>query len=117
MGGVLNYSTTEQDTGLLWVDGKHVYQKTIDCGNGPNNTSKNVAHGIANLDRIIEWNVVGKHVTISGTNYFIPFGPSRSSTNDWALEIYTDTTNITLKTYNNWDNTSIYITILYTKST
>lgn len=27
-GGGINYSTAEQDTGLLWVDGKHIYQKT-----------------------------------------------------------------------------------------
>lgn len=28
-GGGINYSTTEQDTGLLWVNGKHIYQKTV----------------------------------------------------------------------------------------
>ena len=25
----ISYSTLEQDTGLLWIDGKHIYQKTI----------------------------------------------------------------------------------------
>lgn len=28
-GGGTSYSTTEQDTGLTWVDGKHIYQKSI----------------------------------------------------------------------------------------
>ena len=28
MGGI-NYSTAEQDTGLLWYDGSHIYQKTF----------------------------------------------------------------------------------------
>lgn len=28
-GGGVNYSTTEQDTGLKWVDGKTIYQKTF----------------------------------------------------------------------------------------
>lgn len=28
-GAKINYSTTEQDTGLTWIDGKHIYQKTI----------------------------------------------------------------------------------------
>ena len=27
-GGGLNYSTEEQDTGLTWIDGRHVYQKS-----------------------------------------------------------------------------------------
>ena len=27
--GGINYSTTEQDTGLKWIDGKPIYQKTI----------------------------------------------------------------------------------------
>ena len=27
-GGGINYSTEEQDTGLLWVDGRKIYQKT-----------------------------------------------------------------------------------------
>ncbi len=27
-GGGINYSTEEQDTGLLWIDGRHIYQKT-----------------------------------------------------------------------------------------
>ena len=28
-GGGANYSTTEQDTGILWTDGRHIYQKTF----------------------------------------------------------------------------------------
>lgn len=28
-GGGVNYSTTEQDTGLKWIDGKTIYQKTF----------------------------------------------------------------------------------------
>ena len=28
-GGGIDYSTTEQDTGLKWIDGKPIYQKTF----------------------------------------------------------------------------------------
>ena len=28
-GSDVNYSTTEQDTGVLWLNGEHIYQKTI----------------------------------------------------------------------------------------
>ena len=29
-GGGIDYSTEEQDTGLKWIDGRHVYQRTFD---------------------------------------------------------------------------------------
>ena len=28
-GGNISYSTTEQDTGMTWIDGKKIYQKTL----------------------------------------------------------------------------------------
>lgn len=31
--GVINYSTEEQDTGIKWIDGKKIYQKTYNIGN------------------------------------------------------------------------------------
>ncbi|MBO4863858.1 MAG: phage tail protein [Eubacterium sp.] len=41
-GGGINYSTTEQDTGLTWIDGRPVYQKTYYSGT--------VAQGVSVLD-------------------------------------------------------------------
>jgi len=52
LGG--NYSTTEQDTGFTWINGEHIYKKTIDLGGLPNATTKSIAHGITNLGRIIK---------------------------------------------------------------
>lgn len=49
-----NYSTTEVDTGTTWIDGKHIYKKTIDYGWLPNNTTKNVNHGISNFGRLVK---------------------------------------------------------------
>ena len=34
------------------LDGNTLYEKIVDFGSGPNNGSKNVAHGISNLDTI-----------------------------------------------------------------
>lgn len=31
----INYSTTEQATGKYWIDGKEIYQLTVDCGTMP----------------------------------------------------------------------------------
>lgn len=54
-GGGINYSTSEQDTGLKWIDGKKVYQKTFDCSTLPSskNQSLDILHGISNLDTVI----------------------------------------------------------------
>lgn len=40
----ITYSTTEQLTGDVWIDGKPKYRKTINIGALPNNTTKTVAH-------------------------------------------------------------------------
>lgn len=45
------YSYEERLVGT-WVDGKPLYEKTVDFGNLPNATSKEVPHGIENVDLI-----------------------------------------------------------------
>ena len=51
-GGGINYTTAEQDTGLKWIDGKTIYQKTVDVGSMPDTTptTKFVAHGVTGID-------------------------------------------------------------------
>lgn len=46
------YSTTEQVV-AKWIDNADVYEKVVDTGALPNNTTKNVAHGISNIGVII----------------------------------------------------------------
>ena len=50
----MDYSTSEQDTGCKWIDGKKIYRKTIDFGAFPNASSKNVNHGVANIARVVK---------------------------------------------------------------
>lgn len=45
------YSLDEQVVGI-WTDGKPLYQKTINFGTLPNNTVKDLDHGISNVDKI-----------------------------------------------------------------
>ena len=45
------YSETEREIGV-WVDGKPLYEKTIEFGALPKNTTKVVAHNISNVDHI-----------------------------------------------------------------
>lgn len=46
------YSTTEQVVGT-WIDGKPVYEKTIDCGAISANTWNQTATGVDNIDNVI----------------------------------------------------------------
>lgn len=48
---MVNYSLEEQVIGS-WIDGKPLYQKTVEFGNLPNATTKEVKHNIENADNI-----------------------------------------------------------------
>ena len=51
--GGINYSTEEQDTGLKWIDGKTIYQKTFGASGGSYTSPISIAHGISNIDTIV----------------------------------------------------------------
>jgi hypothetical protein len=107
-----DYSTTEKVVGT-WIDGKPIYQKTIDVGALPNATSKNVAHNISNLDKVINIIAIaygsGQHLPINfpavdnvanacnvrvmGTNININSGINRSGLSGYVTLQYTKTTN------------------------
>lgn len=53
-GGGISYSLTEQDTGLKWIDGSKIYQKTIDFGTMPVGAEKDVAHNIDGLAYVVD---------------------------------------------------------------
>lgn len=53
-GGGLDYSTVEQNTGVKWIDGSKIYQKTIDFGAMPVNAEKDVAHNIDGLAYVVD---------------------------------------------------------------
>ena len=46
---IMDYSTSEVDTGYTWTDGSPIYKKTINIGALPNATTKSVAHNISNF--------------------------------------------------------------------
>ena len=108
------YSTEERMIGQ-WIDGKPLYQKTVDCGALPNNTIKEVSHGIANIDQYV--NIFGIFWSTSGTGETgsLPF----SSTNDndcvgvWTKNKLT----IVLQVGMNRTAMSACVTLQYTKTT
>lgn len=96
MAAGVEYRTTER------YHGKPVYCKLVDFGNLPNNTYKNVAHGISNLQLAISVsgesngdNLIGNmyitYVNIGSTNIRIKTNADRSGVSATVLIKYTKT--------------------------
>lgn len=108
----LNYYSYEEDTGTTWINGKPIYKKTVDTGTMPNNSRKQVAHNISNLDFII---------SMSGSAYgnstYLPI-PYTDTTSANSLGIYASNTDLILFTSTNMSYlTTSYVTLYYTKTT
>ena len=113
--GGIDYSTEEQDTGLKWIDGSPIYQKTIECGAPPNNNIKQIAHGITGLNFVVE--MFGTGVD-SITGWLpIPLVQATSGTT-YQIKIVATASNIEISTGTNLSSvTNIYVTLRYTKIT
>lgn len=112
MQTALIYSEEEREVGV-WIDGKPLYQKTINFGTLPNNTSKSVAHGISNIDYVP---YIGGVAKSSSGGIPISFAHRRNINNQ--IQIGYDATNINIITATDQTNYTIcFITIRYTKTT
>lgn len=111
----VHYSTSEQVIGT-WIDGKPVYEITVDTGTLPNNTTKTTPHGIANLKAIVDFKGYARN-TNSGINIPIPYVYKSGSTTR-CLQAYADATNITFVSMENMSGyDESYVTLQYTKTT
>lgn len=109
----LDYSTEEQDTGIKWIDGKPLYQKTIIVTSIVSGANI-INHNISNIDRIV--NMSG---TFFATNNSSPI-PNEISDNAWSLNMYDfGLTSFSLSIGSNWVQyfDHIQVTMQYTKTT
>ena len=111
-GGSTNYSLDEQVVGT-WIDGKPLYQKTIDCGKGLNNNLKTIAHGILNIDTIIRTDGLDIHEDSNRTGGSLPWVDRTS----FLVGLWADSTNIYIRSTYDASSTQYYCTIQYTKTT
>jgi len=111
---LLNYSTTEQATGRLWIDGKTIYTKTVDTGLLPNATSKTVAHGITGLAVLIRITAMG---AVTPNTLPIPMATVSVDPAVDQIQIFVSNTNIELDTgaTNRSDHAS-FVVLEYTKT-
>lgn len=68
----LVYSQNEIDTGKIWIDGKKIYRKVIDCGALPNKSLKRVPINIVNVNEIIILTVTALS-SIGDLTFLLPF--------------------------------------------
>lgn len=108
------FSTQERQVGV-WTDGKPLYQKTIDCGYAPNNTTKQVAHGINNVDKVV--NAVGTGWSETNfTFYPVPFVQRSNAINQIQMTVDRDSIDIATGS-NIFTAVAILVTLQYTKTT
>lgn len=81
---IIDYSTTEQNTGRKWIDGKDIYQKTLIIEEASYSTSMTITHNIG-MDRVISYD--GFWETNSGADVH-PLPAITNSTN-YACSIFT----------------------------
>lgn len=113
---LINYSTTEQDTGIKWIDDKPIYQKTLEITSTQLTSSETVlANGISNVDNICE--ITG--IAYKTGNGFTPLTTYHSSS-AWACGIYNvNRTGFTFFVGNSLKPyiSALKITFRYTKTT
>lgn len=111
---IMDYSTSEVDTGAKWIDGSAIYKKTINFGALPNNTTKNVSHNISNLSKILK--IEGIAINSDADRIFpLPFASETSLVN--AIEVWASATVVSVQSgIDRSGFTESYITLYYTKS-
>ena len=111
IGNDTDYSTDEKIVGT-WIDGRPIWQKTINFGALRNTTTKNVAHEISNFDKPINiWGYGYK----SDSRIPLPYTDPTNLAN--CLGVNCDATNVWVISKANRSNyTESYITIQYIKT-
>ncbi len=95
IGGV-SYSMEEQDTGLTWVDGKKIYQKTIKLNKPTALGATTTPHGIANLQRIVGWENNFSRKPNANETHFYAFNFTVVGTNAYNSCLFANPTSIVL---------------------
>jgi hypothetical protein len=118
-GSAIDYSTVEQDTGIKWVDGSPIYQKTVqatlpDCTTNGTSATVDIA-GFSNISILIDTQMCFHSQTVECN---LPVFQGDAPAN--SVRVYYSKTNNALVLKNackNYNGGSVTITIQYTKTT
>lgn len=110
------YSTSEQNTGWKWIDGKDIYLKVINFGGLPSASSKSVPHGITNCYRFIK---IDGYAFSSNSNVCLPI-PYVAAPSYGAIGVLAGPANggdVAIRTsFDATEYTECYIRLYYTKT-
>ena len=111
---MVRYSLVQEQRIGTWINGKPIYQKTIEVPSLPNNGVVQHAHGIANVDKI--WIDLANSFQVNGSET-IPMVNIWSNGVDERIGIVAEGTNIFINTNCDYHLRSAIITLRYTKTT
>jgi len=105
-------STSEVDTGMKWIDGRTIYQKTFAMGGLKVASKTTVPHGIKNLDMVINIRGIAKEDSIGATINL----PHAADQQAYTVTVYADNSNINIQTYADQSGyKTSFVTIQYVK--
>ena len=105
-------STSEVDTGMKWIDGRTIYQKTFVMGGLKIAGKTTVPHGITNLGMVINIRGIAKEESIGATINL----PHAADQQAYAVTVYADNSNINIQTYADQSGyKTSFVTIQYIK--
>lgn len=110
---LLTYSAEERRVGT-WIDGKPLYQVTINVGTMPNATTSTYYHNIANVDHI--------HIDLGNSYLLEPTNNNNTSpfTNNWDIQesgVYVSKQVVGVTTTTDYSDRTGIFTLRYTKTT
>lgn len=110
----VHYSTDEQVVGT-WIDGRTIYQKTVNLGNLPSNTTKSVPHGISDVTAA---DFINFECVVNNGSYAIIIPKTHDQQASAQVMIELNSTNIEIYS-RAWSGSpfSGYATLRYTKTT
>ena len=114
-GGSLGhtYSTTEQKTDDVWIDGKPIYELTVSLGALTYDTNWHyIAHGISNIDKVIELYGIAK----SNDGMYVTMPNNRPNTTG-GICLFANSSSIGYMNYWISGQDWAYAIIRYTKTT
>lgn len=107
----ISYSTSEKAIGT-WINGATVYEKVVDCGNMPNNTTKSVAHGISGISKLISCEGCYNSNSSFGAGSINYSDVSQLSYN---TAVTVDSTYVKVKTATNFSSYNCFVILRYLK--
>lgn len=109
----LGFEISETFTGQ-YLNSNPIYQKMINIGTLPNNTTKSINTGITDANYI--WiNAENSFAFSGGASYPIPYVDPKAVANSIGVRITGNGTNIIVSTGTNWSSYAGLVTVKYTK--